>query len=192
MGFCLSPNWLQLTHQLDLKEIKDDGEFEGYGAVFGNVDQHDDIIEKGAFRRTLSEKPLSAIKMLFQHDSHQPIGIWTDMKEDERGLYVKGKLLIKVQRAAEVLELMRNKVIDGLSIGYKTIKSMRDESTGIRKLLDVDLWEVSAVTFPANPQARVDAVKDSPPKTPPTPQGSAQTSSPARRVAPTIAPRADL
>jgi len=144
---------------LNFKQLSDEGEFEGYASIFGVVDRGMDIVEKGAFRRSLSERPAGKVKMLYQHDSDSPIGVWLEAREDDRGLYVKGKLLEKVRKGAEALELMRAGAIDGLSIGYQTIKSMRDESTGVRRLLDVDLWEISVVTFPMNMQSTIDAVK---------------------------------
>lgn len=149
-----------LNNHIDFKQISEDGEFEGYASIFGVVDRGMDIVEKGAFRRSLTERPAGKVKMLYQHDSEKPIGIWKEMREDERGLYVKGQLLSKVSKGAEVLELLRAGAIDGLSIGYQTIKSMRDESTGVRRLLDVDLWEISVVTFPMNTQSTIDAVKN--------------------------------
>ncbi len=145
--------------KLTLKATKDDGTFEGYGAVFNNVDSTYDKIMPGAFRDTLREKPLSAIKMLWQHDPSVPIGVWTSMEEDDTGLKVTGKILTAVQKGAEALTLMQAGVLDGLSIGFRTVKSMWEEGTDYRQLLAVDLWEVSVVTFPANPKARVDKVK---------------------------------
>lgn len=146
-------------HTIDLKEVSDDGEFEGYASVFGVVDQGDDIVERGAFRRSIAEKGPSRIKLLWQHNSSEPIGMWKEMREDEKGLYVKGKLLQTITRAKETLELMRAGIIDGLSIGFRTIKSARDETTGIRRLLEVDLWEISVVTFPMLPVANITGVK---------------------------------
>lgn len=149
-----------LNNAFDIKQVSDSGEFEGYASIFGVVDRGDDIVEKGAFRRSLSERPANRVKMLYQHDAEQPIGVYKEIREDDRGLYVKGQLLEKVQKGAEVLELLRVGAIDGLSIGYQTIKSMRDESTGVRRLLDVDLWEISVVTFPMNTMSTIDAVKN--------------------------------
>lgn len=137
-----------------------DGTVEGYGSVFNNVDAYDDVVAPGCFKRTLLEceeqKRLPA--MLWQHDPEEPIGVWTDMREDARGLYVKGTLA-NTQRGREALELIKLGALTGLSIGYNTVKSSFDERTGIRTLLDVDLWEVSPVTFPANTAARITAAK---------------------------------
>lgn len=149
----------QFHTKLDIKKLSDEGEFEGYGAVFDNVDLTGDKIIHGAFRNTLIEKQPSEIKMLFQHDPSLPVGKWTEMSEDSKGLYVKGKILTTIARGAEMIELLKEGVVDGLSIGFRTVKSMWEEGTEYRQLLDVDLWEISIVTFPANTRARVDAVK---------------------------------
>lgn len=148
---------------LDLKgdTVSEEGVFEGYGAAFGNRDSYDDIIVEGAFaesvRRHKGRGP--TVKMLWQHDPGEPIGTWTELEEDSKGLRVVGKLELEVQRAKEAYVLMRAKALDGLSIGFMTKKYERDEETGIRKLLVIDLWETSPVTFPANPKARVRQVK---------------------------------
>jgi HK97 family phage prohead protease len=100
--------------------------------------------------------------MLFQHDPNQPIGVWLDVREDAHGLYVKGRLTLDVARAREVLALMRAGALDGLSIGYRTVRGRTDAGTGVRRLMEVDLWEISVVTFPMLPDARVSAVKTAP------------------------------
>lgn len=152
----MSDNREHKFRKVELKELTEDGEFEGYASVFGQKDQGDDVVQKGAFRGSLTQrKP----KMLYQHDPSQPIGVWTDVREDDHGLLVRGKILSKVAKGAEVLELMRAKVLDGLSIGYRTLKASRDERSGIRTLIEVDLWEISVVTFPMLPSATIDAVK---------------------------------
>lgn len=147
----------------ELKAISDDGEFEGYASTFGNVDRGMDMVMPGAFRRTLKERKLSAIKCLRDHDTRKLVGKWLAMEEDDRGLKVRGKLFAvgedAIQLAKETLTLMREGALDAMSIGYRTIKAQWDEEQGIRKLLDLDLWEVSIVTFPMNEMATVDAVK---------------------------------
>jgi HK97 family phage prohead protease len=97
--------------------------------------------------------------MLYQHDPLQPIGVWDEIREDDRGLFVKGRLTTGVARAREVLSLMRAGALDGLSIGYRTVRGRTDGKSGVRQLLEVDLWEISVVTFPMLPEARVAAVK---------------------------------
>ena len=97
--------------------------------------------------------------MLWQHEAGQPIGAWDDIGEDARGLRVKGRLNLDVAKAREVLSLMREGSVDGLSIGFRTERFVIDRKTGIRSLQKIDLWEISVVTFPMLPQARVSAVK---------------------------------
>lgn len=149
----------QLHTKLDLKKVTEDGEFEGYGAVFNNVDVANDIILPGAFTGSIRDKGVNSIKMLFQHDPAMPIGKWIEIKEDTHGLFVKGKILQSISRGAETLAMLKEGIVDGLSIGFRTIKSVWEEGSDFRQLLEVDLWEVSVVTFPANPKARVDTVK---------------------------------
>ena len=148
----------------ELKEDADVGEgmFEGYGAAFGNRDLQDDIIVAGAFAETVKRHVGRGptVKMLWQHDEKQPIGTWPTFEEDDKGLHVIGKLELEVQRAREAYVLMRAKALDGLSVGFNTKKYERDEITGVRRLLLLDTWETSPVTFPANPKARVRRVKD--------------------------------
>jgi uncharacterized protein len=149
----------QLHTKLDIKKLSDSGEFEGYGSVFHEVDMGGDKVMPGAFNTSLATKPMSAIKLLWQHDPAQPIGMWEELREDERGLYVKGKMLTAIQRGAEVLAMMKAGVVDGLSIGFRTVRSAWEEGNDVRQLLEVDLWEISVVTFPMNLGARVDGVK---------------------------------
>src|SRR5688572_2419330 len=103
---------------LDLKAVGEDGEFEGYASIFGNVDQGGDMVMAGAFRRTLTEKKLPQIKLLRDHDTRKIVGEWLDLREDDRGLRAKGRLFAKegIQLAAETLALMRAKALDSLSI----------------------------------------------------------------------------
>lgn len=142
---------------IDLKrEPDEDGRFEGYASVFGIVDQGMDVVERGAFAKSLANrKP----KMLWQHDMAQPIGVWEEMMEDERGLYVKGRLLKEVEKGREAMALLRAGAIDSMSIGYKTIEAMPEGGGRIRKLMEVDLFEVSLVTFPMLPDAKITSVK---------------------------------
>jgi uncharacterized protein len=139
--------------------IDGDGTIEGYASLFGAIDLSRDMVAPGAFRETLETRGIHRIPMLFQHDPAEPIGIWLDLKEDWRGLYARGRLIPDVQRAREVHALLKSGAIDGLSIGFRTVKARVDPSTKVRKLMHVDLWEISVVTFPLLPGARVDHVK---------------------------------
>lgn len=146
---------------LEVKTISESGEFEGYGSVFGVVDTYQDVVMPGAFKESLAEwqKRGSLPKMLWQHDGVKPIGVWQDMKEDGRGLYVKGRLLTTVRAGAEALALLKEKAIEGLSIGFQTTGQEYDGD--VRKLTGIKLWEVSLVTFPANVEATITNAKAS-------------------------------
>ncbi|WP_170937350.1 MULTISPECIES: HK97 family phage prohead protease [Rhodomicrobium] len=135
------------------------GAFEGYASLFGAEDQSRDLVMPGAFRASLARRGAQNIRMLFQHDPAEPIGAWDEIREDARGLYVRGRLIEGVARAREILALLREGAIDGLSIGFRAQKALRDARTGQRRLVEIDLWEVSIVTFPMLPGARVSAVK---------------------------------
>jgi HK97 family phage prohead protease len=142
--------------------IGDDGTVEGYASLFGEIDQARDTVMAGAFAKTLAQRGIRRIPMLFQHDPAEPIGIWMELVEDHRGLRARGKLIPDVQRSREVLALVRAGAIDGLSIGFKTVKGRVDPRTRVRRLDQVDLWEISIVTFPLLGGARVHAVKQAP------------------------------
>lgn len=143
----------------DLAEVAEDGTFSGYASLFGVVDLGNEAVAPGAFARSLAERGASGIRMLFQHNPDEPIGVWTDIAEDAFGLKVAGRIDTGVSRGREVLSLMRSGGIDGLSIGFKTVRARSDPATGVRTILEADLWEISVVTFPMLPQARVTAVK---------------------------------
>ncbi len=132
---------------------------EGYASLFGIEDQGRDIVVPGAFRTALSQRGASGIRMLFQHDPAQPIGAWDEIREDARGLFVRGHLIADAPRAREILALIRGRALDGLSIGFRARRAVRDARTGQRRLYDIDLWEISIVTFPMLPGARVTAIK---------------------------------
>jgi uncharacterized protein len=144
---------------IKLETVAQDGVFSGYASLFGVTDLARDSVSKGAFEKSLKARGAANIRMLFQHDPNEPIGQWLDIREDARGLLVKGKLSLGVARAQEVLALLRSKALDGLSIGFKTIRSQKDAATGVRRILEADLWEVSVVTFPMLPSARIADVK---------------------------------
>jgi HK97 family phage prohead protease len=144
---------------VELKTLTDEGSFEGYASVFNVVDQGEDIVLPGAFTKTLKKRPASGVKMLLQHDWGNLVGVWDEIKEDEKGLYVKGHLLLDLHNAQQAHILLKAGALDAMSIGYRTVKSTRDDQNGPRKLVEVDLWEVSLVTFPMNPAAKVRGVK---------------------------------
>ncbi len=145
--------------RLDLTSVEPSGTFEGYASLFHVEDLSHDVIAPGAFRDTLAKRGTGGIRMLYQHDPNEPIGIWEQLAEDGRGLKVKGRLLPEIVRAREVLALMKAGALEGLSIGFRTEKGVRDPRSGIRKLTKIDLWEISVVTFPMQPGATVTTIK---------------------------------
>ncbi|MBI1385713.1 MAG: HK97 family phage prohead protease [Rhizobiales bacterium] len=147
---------------LDLKSVGEEGLFEGYASLFDREDLGRDLIRRGAFAGTLARRGAGGVKMLFQHDPAEPIGRWSELTEDERGLRCVGQLLPDVRRAREILSLMRAGALDGLSIGFRVVKAHRDRSSGLRIIEQLDLWEISVVTFPMQPMARVAQVAASP------------------------------
>jgi HK97 family phage prohead protease len=144
---------------LEVKTISAGGAFSGYASLFGETDLGRDSVERGAFLKSLARRGAEGVRMLYQHDPAEPIGVWRTIREDARGLYVEGLLSDGVARAREVRELMRGKALDGLSIGFETVRARSDPKSGVRRILEADLWEISIVTFPMLPGARVSAVK---------------------------------
>lgn len=157
-----APELRHITRPFEIKEVGTDGTFAGYGSVFGNVDSYGDIVAPGAFSASLAAwKDQGRLPpVLWQHRSGEPLGPYTEMREDDRGLFVRGQLLVDdVPRAKEARALMKAKAIGGLSIGFMARDDSYDRVTGVRTLKQVDLWEVSIVTFPANTAAQVTDVK---------------------------------
>lgn len=145
--------------ELQLKTVDEQGRFAGYASIFGVVDNQNDRMERGAFAETLKDSA-RGIRLLWQHNFDEPIGVFTILREDARGLYVEGRLLPEVQRAREAHALLKEGAICGLSIGYVPVRHHIDPETGVRVLQEVALYEVSLVTFPANAAATVHAVKE--------------------------------
>ena len=146
---------------LQIKATGDDGTVEGYGSVFGVRDNYDDVIAKGAFAATLAAHKSAGTMpaMLWQHDADKPIGVWTEMVEDEKGLRIKGQLAMETVKGKEAHALLKMGALNGLSIGFMSKEWAYDRETEVRTLTEIDLWEVSLVTFPANEKARVTNVK---------------------------------
>ena len=138
--------------------LKDGAEIAGYASLFGAADQGGDVVQTGAYGASLARlaKAGSGVKMLWQHDPTRPIGVWDEVREDGKGLFVKGRLILEVQAAREAQALLQAGAIDGLSIGYRTLRSEK-AGGGQRLLHEIELWEVSLVTFPMLPEARVQA-----------------------------------
>ena len=145
----------------EIKAVNADGTVEGYGSVFGVRDNYDDVIAKGAFVQSLKGHKAAGTMpaMLWQHDADKPIGIWTEMVEDEKGLRIKGQLAMETVKGKEAHALLKMGALNGLSIGFMSKEWAYDRDTEVRTLTAIDLWEVSLVTFPANEKARVTNVK---------------------------------
>ena len=135
------------------------GVFVGYASLFGARDQSGDVVMPGAFAASLKKRDASQVRMLFQHDAAEPVGSWIDLHETPRGLHVTGRLDRNVQRARELFSLLETRGLDGLSIGFRTVKARRDRASATRLLTEIDLWEISLVTFPMLSGARVTGVK---------------------------------
>tara|TARA_R110002012_G_scaffold25982_1_gene85262 strand:+ start:472 stop:1260 length:789 start_codon:yes stop_codon:yes gene_type:complete len=160
----LEPQYLEFKSQLKLDDSDDDeeyGEFEGYASVFNNTDLGNDVIQTGAFRKSLRKRGKRGVKLLYQHKSDMPIGVFDSIKEDEHGLYVKGRLALKSTAGRDAYELLKMGALDGMSIGFRANPDeiSYDKRTKKRMIGEVDLMEISLVTFPMNPKATVLSVK---------------------------------
>lgn len=144
---------------LQPSRIAPDGSFAGYASLFRIPDLGKDVVEPGAFRDSLLRRGAAGVRLLWQHDPAEPLGRWLSLVEDSRGLFVRGRLSLAVARAREIHALMLDGAIDGLSIGFRPEKARTEPRSGLRRLERVDLWEISIVTFPMLPQARIGAVK---------------------------------
>ncbi|MDE3059729.1 MAG: HK97 family phage prohead protease, partial [Pseudomonadota bacterium] len=135
----------KLACALELKSLSEQGRFAGYASVFNIVDNQRDIVLRGAFAQTLKGRT-GEVKLLWQHQQEEPIGVFERIFEDRRGLYVEGTLLLDVSRAREAYALLKAGALKGLSIGYSPVRYTIEHKTGVRLLAAVDLWEVSLVT----------------------------------------------
>ncbi len=131
------------------------GHIAGYASLFGVVDLGRDMVLPGAFATSLARRGSGGIRMLWQHDPGEPIGVWTSLVEDRAGLAVRGRLNLAVARARELDALVRQGAVDGLSIGFRVVAATTDRRSGVRRIDRIDLWEVSLVTFPMLPGARL-------------------------------------
>ncbi len=152
------------TFDLDVKQLKEDGRFSGYASIFDMVDHQGDVVAKGAFAESV-KNDAGKVKLLWQHKLDEPVGTITELREDEQGLYVEGQLLLDIAKGAEVYSMLKSGAIDSLSIGYKVKDAEFIPDTGVRVLREVELFEISFVTFPANQNARIRSVKCEKPET---------------------------
>lgn len=162
-GICQCDTELKkLVFESEIKAESNKGIFTGYGSIFGNEDQGNDIMQKGAFTKSLVNRPVSKVKMLYQHKTDEPIGVFTDMYEDSKGLFVKGQLAMGTQKGREAYELLKMGALDGMSIGFRADpekQGYNENKRGVRTLKEVDLMEISLVTFPMNESALIETVK---------------------------------
>ncbi len=135
--------------------IDDEGRFAGYASVFGRLDEAGDLVMPGAFAKSLKRRAADKVRMLFQHDPKEPVGIWESVSEDMHGLWVEGRLVPGVPRADALRKLIEKRAIDGLSIGFRTVRATREARGAERRLWAIDLWEISIVTFPMLAEARI-------------------------------------
>lgn len=148
----------RVTLGFELKSLSDDGTFTGYLSAFGNEDSYGDVVDPGAFTKTIAERSAdNPLPFLWQHYTDEPIGVYTRLAEEDFGLYTEGKYAMGVQRAREAYELAKMRAVKGQSIGFTTIKDVID--AGVRRLKELKLWEGSQVTFPANDLATITGVK---------------------------------
>lgn len=155
---------LDFPFEVKTDSVTEDGKFEGYGSTFGGVpDSYRDVVQPGAFQGTVSRKGRNGngIALLWQHYSEYPMGGWDEIREDAKGLFMRGALEIEAKpNGIPVYNLLKKGNIKGLSIGFNALKWEYDKNTDIRTLTEIELWEVSLVTFPANKRATVTGVKD--------------------------------
>lgn len=149
---------------LTYKNIQENGSIKGYASVFHHIDHQNDTVLPGAFSKTIASwhQKKEWPKMLWQHDPMHPIGYWTGLKEDHYGLQVQGQLMLDIQKAKETYLLLKSGAINGLSIGFRVEKSAYPDNSSIRALHEIDLHEISFVTFAANAQAKITEVKAQP------------------------------
>lgn len=133
-------------------------QFEGYASLFGVADGAGDTVAPGAFAASLRRRGAGQVRMLYQHFAHAPIGVWEKIAEDEVGLYVRGRLSADVEQARDVRALLRDGALNGLSIGFRTLRAKRGAAKATRTLLEIELWEISVVTFPLLAGSTVTAI----------------------------------
>jgi HK97 family phage prohead protease len=159
----LGPELKHVFVPFECKDLKDTGELKGYGAAFNNIDHGKDMIVPGAFKKSLDAhmRAKTMPAFLYSHDVKEPVGDWFRMGEDSTGLDTEGKIWVGdgIPRAQQAYRLSKSTGPKGLSIGYVTKKSDFNSKTGVRSLTEIDLHEVSIVTFPMNEKAIITGVK---------------------------------
>lgn len=144
--------------EFETKAFGDTGSFDGYAAIFGNVDLGGDVIERGAFKEIVKGRN-GMVKVLYQHNSRDPVGV-AEVKQDDKGLRFQGNLILEAPSARSAYALMKGGALDGMSIGYDVLEGgAKTLESGIRQLTGLKLWEISPVTWGMNPLAGIDSVK---------------------------------
>ena len=143
--------------------LDEEGSFEGHAVVYAERNRHNELYQRGAFSRTLDEHRANGLTppMFWSHDPSQVIGVWTDIREDARGLAVRGSLLLDTVRGREVASMLKAKAASGISIGFRARKQTRGQG-GVRTILDAELVEISLVALPSANGARVTSYRQSP------------------------------
>jgi len=152
----------EFTAELECKADEKEGTIQGYASTFGGKpDSYNDIIAAGAFTNSIEKNGYggNGIKMLWQHDSKMPAGIWTRMFENKTGLKIEGQLATKTQIGHDAYELIKLGAVNSMSIGFNIVDHEVNPKTNVRTIKKADLWEVSLVTFPANTNATITQVK---------------------------------
>ena len=152
-----------ITVAFDTKAVSQTGSFSGYASVFNVVDLGGDVVLPGAFTKSLARRPAEQIKLFRNHDQSEPIGVPTNVIEDSKGLKFSGQLILDTVKGRETHALMLAGALNGMSIGFKTLKDRFDRKSNLRYLEELDLYEASIVSFPMNEQSTVDAVKSGDP-----------------------------
>lgn len=158
MGDIMDTKHLDTPFQL--KSLDDGGHFEGYASVFGVQDSDGDVIVRGAFKSSIEkfQERGKMPKMLWQHNPSIIVGKFTEMREDDHGLYVKGSLILEVEKGREAYALMKAGELDAMSVGFNINNAVRGDAPGM-VIDDLNLWEISLVTWGANPDALISNVK---------------------------------
>lgn len=154
-----APGLFSRRADASLSKPRGEGRIRGYASLFGVLDLGRDVVLPGAFRESIARRGAEGIRLLWQHQPSEPVGRWTRIEEDRRGLIVEGELDLALPKARDLFALIQRGGLDGLSIGYRSESERRDPATGIRNLEKIDLWEISLVSFPLLPQARLHDVK---------------------------------
>lgn len=141
----------------------DAGEFSGYAVVWGERNAHNEIVKRGAFTRTLDAHRAAGTKpvMLWSHNPADIIGVWTEIREDDKGLFVRGKLITEISAGREAYERLKAGAVNGLSIGFRVPPGGQTRQAGVRILSNIELAEISVVGMPSGGSARITSIRSS-------------------------------